>query len=160
MCSPSLAIAGASVAGAGISAAGQYQASKFNAQMAERQAALQEKAAQDVIERGDEQADRQREQTGRLIGEQRATIGASGVEMDSGSPLRLQTDSRYQGELDALTIEENARREAMGLSRGAQQSRMESEFTRRRGQIGAGSTLLTGGAQAGSNYMQLNALGG
>lgn len=160
MCSPSLAIAGASMAGAGISAAGQYQASKFNEQMAERQAAMQEEAAQDALERGEEQADRQRERTGDLIGEQRAALGASGVQMDSGSALRLQTDSRYQGELDALTIEENAQRQAMGMSRQADQTRIQGEMQGRRGRIGAGSSLLTGGARAFGQQQRLQALGG
>lgn len=156
MCEP--VITGALLAGTAMNAYGQYQAGQFNADMAERQAEIQQMAADDALERGEEAADRQRDQTQDLIGSQRAALGASGVQMDTGSALRLQADSAYLGELDALTIEENARREAMGLSRGAQDRQLEAKFSRNRGTFGAGATLLTGGANAYTTSRRLRSL--
>ena len=50
------------------------------------------------------------------IGAQRATAGASGVAIDSGSILDAQTDTSKFGALDQATIRNNAAREAWGIT--------------------------------------------
>jgi len=74
-------------------------------------AALQ---AKDAIERGVEQEGRFRAQVRGAIGTQRAGFAASNVDVGFGSPADVQGDAAYLGELDALTIRNNARREAWG----------------------------------------------
>lgn len=76
------------------------------------------------------QAGQQREQAARmrtagLIGSQRATAAAHGVDVNSGSALDVQSDAATLGELDALTIRNNAAREAynykvQGMNYGAE----------------------------------------
>jgi len=155
MCSPTAAVM---AVGTGVSAYGQYQAGQFNSKMAERQAQIQEEAAQDAINRGEDQADQVRENTESLIGDQRAAAGASGVEVSSGSPQRLQADSAYSGELDALRVKENARREALGMRRQAQSTRLQGEMTEQSSKLSAGSSLLTGGAGIARNEQRLGRL--
>jgi hypothetical protein len=79
----------------------------FNAHLADLQ-------AQDAISRGAQAEIISRQRTGQLIGAQRAAAGAQGVEVNSGSSVDAQADAARTGELDALTIRNNAARSAWG----------------------------------------------
>ncbi len=73
----------------------QSEVAKRNQELAEQQASAQRKSAYDnMIAR--------RQETARLIGKQRAAMGASGAAVDVGSNLDLQEDTAYQGEIDAI----------------------------------------------------------
>lgn len=89
---------------------GAYQSAIFSqdAKMAEAQAA-------DAIARGREAELRQRTATKQFRGAQRAGFAAQGVVLDSGSARDVQEEGVAMGELDALTIRNNARREAYGF---------------------------------------------
>lgn len=94
-----------------------------NAQNAQAQAAATtartnagyaNKAAADAITRGTYDADIQRIRTSQSIGTQRAAMAANGGQVNSGSNATIQEDTAQLGELDALTIQNNAAREAYG----------------------------------------------
>lgn len=71
-------------------------------------------AANDATSRGAYDSDLQRVKTAQNIGTQRAAQAANGGEVNSGSNAQLQEDTASLGELDALTIANNAAREAYG----------------------------------------------
>lgn len=103
---------------------------KFNAQVADNNRILAERQQKDAIERGKTEELNFRRQIAGLKGEQRASFGASGVTLDSGSPADVLTDTAVLGELDALTVRQNAQREAFGYGVQATNFATESAFQR------------------------------
>lgn len=102
---------------------GQYQANKANAEISKAQA-KQARLNAAYNER------RSREESARLMGEQAARFGASGVAME-GTPLLVMADQARQSELDALAIRtqgkqasEGYKAEARGYRRVATSSLM------------------------------------
>lgn len=132
---------------------GAYQADIYglNASVAEQQ-------AQDAIARGQLAEAHSRQGTRQLAGRQRAVAAAQGLAM-TGSIEQLQGETALLGEFDAMTIRNNARREAWGYQVEAQNDRMAASMAR----MGAAnqaaalrargtSTLLTGGLQAWGDF--------
>lgn len=107
--------------GAGAQAMGAYRASqaakaaaKYNAAVSRNNAQIAQWQAQSILAKGarDEQAQRLR--TAALKGSQRARLAANGVDLTQGSALRILQDTDYLGEMDALTIRDNAAMDAWG----------------------------------------------
>lgn len=94
---------------AGLEREGEYQAS-----LLEQNATVAEQQAADAIARGAEEEAYHRAGVRKLIGAQRAAIGASGVDIGSGSALDVQLESARLGAIDEITIRNNAAREAWG----------------------------------------------
>ena len=102
--------------------AGQAQqaSANFQAQVARNNQIVAERQAQDAILRGAGLETEKRFETQRLIGQQRAALAANGVVVSQGSALDITAGTAGLGELDALTIRNNAQREAFGFrARGA-----------------------------------------
>lgn len=149
MCVPLAALAaGAAIAGATVSAVGQIAQGQYNASVARSNAANLDAAAADATTRGGIAANQRRADTQRVIGSQRA--GMSGVDLSTGSSLDVLVGTAGIGEQDALTIENNAAREAWGYRTQAGYARQQAKFAQSQGFFGAGSTILTGSMQAGS----------
>lgn len=89
-----------------------------------------------------------REKVQQLISKQRATAGASGVDVGSGSPLQLQNDTELLGEVDALRIRENYLDQAQSLDDRSMLTKREGDAAYRKGVIGAVTAI--GSAYAGS----------
>ena len=145
MCSPTLFLVGAGSASAMSSlAAGGFadDISKFN------QAALNRQAEQ-TIEQGKVAEQAQRVKTSQLKGEQKTAFAAAGVDVASGSPVDIITDTEAIGELDALTIRGGAETEAANLRSRGISERLQGKLAKRRG-IGqaVGGLLTTGGSIA------------
>jgi hypothetical protein len=143
------------------SAAAQYQAgvARNNQTFAERYAQQEEQKG--IIE---EQAKRQ--QTAQQEGHIRAGIGGSGIEVSSGSPLRLQTDTAALGELDAETIRNNAAKAAytyrvqgMNYAASATADSMRAGEASRMGSLGAFSSIIGGAANVSEKWARLKASG-
>ena len=107
------ALVGLTAATAGYSAYSTVQQGKYEAEVAGQNAQLASKAAGDALQRGKEDAAAARMRVRAIIGAQRAKYAASGAEL-SGTPVDVLADTAQLGELDALTIENNAAREAYG----------------------------------------------
>lgn len=112
---------GLQVAGLATGVMGSYQQSKAQQSAYEYQAAVNrnnaqyaEWQAQDALQRGATAEQNQRLKTAQLKSAQRARLAANGVIIDEGSALNLLDDTGYMGERDALTIRDNAKREAWG----------------------------------------------
>lgn len=135
------------------------QAAKFNAQVASNNQVLAERQQKDALERGKEDELNLRRQVAGLKGTQRAAFGASGVALDSGSPADVLTDTAVLGELDALTVRQNAQREAYGYGIQATNFATEAAFQKSRAKSAKSmlpltmATTIAGGA---SRYFDKN----
>lgn len=138
----------------GVEAMGRYEAG-----ILEQNAGFSEQQAKDSIAIGEDQASRHKAAVRGLIGSQRVAAAASGIAIDSGSALDLQEEAAGLGELDLLTIRQNAKREAWGYKVQASNYRGQAAMARAGAKGQAASirnegytTLLTAGAQIGSMY--------
>jgi hypothetical protein len=135
-------------------------AAESGAQLSDFNAAVADIQAKDAVERGIDEASRFRQGVRTLVGSQRAGLAAQGVDVGFGSAADVQADAAFLGELDALTIETNAKREAWGFTVEAADARKRAEIQRREGVmleaagrsranaalIGGGANLLSGSA--------------
>jgi hypothetical protein len=119
----------------------QGQAASYAASYNQQTAQLQ---ADDAIARGVEDERRFRVGVSQLIGQQRAGFSGQGVDINSGTPLAVQQDAARQGELDALTIRNDAFREALGYKIQAENFSMQSKAADKQGKAGFLGTILGG----------------
>jgi len=153
------ALAIASLVGTGISSYGQWRAGRSaakagrleqeaknnEADLADYNASVADLQAEDALARGAEEENIYRAQVKTLIGRQRVGFAAGNIDVTSGLPVDVAADIAHTGELDALTIRNNAAREAWGFN-------VEGEDLRRRATIlrKEGSALEAGGRSARS----------
>ena len=159
------AVASTAIAGYGQYQAGQAakQAGEYNAAVARNNQIIAERQAEDAIKRGDIAADEQRRKTARIGAAQRVGFGSSGLAIDSGSSLDILGDTAAFGELDALTIKNNAQREAYGYRVQGMNYGAEAGLSLARGQnaatagaISAGSTVVGGLGTAADRWATYN----
>lgn len=139
--------AAAGVAG-GVAQAGAYRAQgSAENRLANVNAGYSDWQARDAIERGNLDASRAASGKEAMASTLRASMGASGVDVNSGSAAAATSDLYLMGQLDALTVQNNATREAMGY-------RVQGINERTRGRmamIGAKNAAGQSIAQAGMN---------
>lgn len=114
--------------------------SQYNADIARQQ-------AQRALDRGKTDEQQYRLSIAQLIGKQRAQLAAKGFDLGADTALQIQLDTARIGEIDALTIRNNAALEAWGYR--AQAINLENQG--RAAQIGGVISGLTGIAQGGFN---------
>lgn len=162
-----------SVISAGMSAYGQIQQgdnqkklNDYQAAIGERSAKISDQAADDAEERGRVAEQQQRLKTSQIIGTQRSALASGGVQVDSGSALDVVADSAMLGEMDALTVRQNAEREAYQYRLQAYSSRTQAGMSTLAGNNaasnaawGAGTTLIGGLGSAAMTGAKLNAAG-
>ena len=112
------------------------EAAEFNAEASDLQAA-------DAIARGQLEESTFRAGVSQEIGAARASFGASGVRVESGSPAEALASQVTIGNLDAMTIRRNALREAGAFRTAGELSR--SSITSPL--LGVGGSLLTGASE-------------
>ncbi|OBU04840.1 hypothetical protein [Morganella psychrotolerans] len=142
MCEPTM-LAAAAIGTGAMQAYSQYTSGKFNADVANQNAKLSDAAADDAVNRGNADAEKQRTRARQLAGTQAATMSANGVDLGAGGALDIFGDTAAMGELDALTVMNNASREAYGHKLQAANDRLNAKMSRRQGNIGAIGTILT-----------------
>lgn len=111
----------------------QQAASESEAQVSDYNASVADLQALDATQRGAEEESRFRTSVRGIIGQQRAGQAASGVDVGFGSAVDVQADAAMLGELDALTIRNNAAREAWGYQVQAADLRKRAAITRKEG---------------------------
>lgn len=114
-------------------------------------------AANDSVKRGGMSEDQQRLQTAAAIGTQRAGFAANGVDVNSGSAANIQDDTAQLGEFDALTIRNNAAREAWGYRTQSQTYRDSAKTALSSAKNNMFGSLLGAGAQGASAYAKMGA---
>lgn len=148
---------------AGVSAVGSIQqgnaankAAQFNASINEQNAALAERYAEIELQRGEKEAQRQRVKTSQTMGEQRARLGASGVDLSVGNPVDILADTAAAGEIDVQNILYNSelsaydkRADAVNFRNQAQLQRWEGKNAKKAGYFDAVTTLIGGASKSG-----------
>lgn len=132
-----------------IKARGRYEESIYNTN-----ARLANLKAKDAIERGKTEANKLRSESRKFIGAQRAAAAAQGVQVDIGSVGDIVNETENLTALDAITIKNNAFREAFGYRVESIEQRYMGQNARRSADFEARSTILTGiqqGALIGGN---------
>ncbi len=141
-----------SLAGGMMGAQNARQQGAFQEAMAEQNAAYKEAAAQDAEKRGAVDADRYRRQVGQLIGSQRTGFASNGIDVNSGTAAEIQDDTAAFGEFDALTIANNAAREAWGYRVGAQNDLMNGRMAQSNAKSAATGSILGGVGSAFGSF--------
>ncbi len=107
--------------GATASAFGSYYASKaqklalaVSADVSDINARMAETAAQQALLSGQREEQRVRLNTANVKSAQRVNLAASGVDISSGSAANVLKSTDVMGEIDALTVKDNAMRQAFG----------------------------------------------
>lgn len=151
---------GVSALGNGISqSSALHSQADYQRLVAGENARLAEIKAGDAMERGDRAANKADLQTSRLIGAQRASYGAQGVDVNTGSAAKVQSDSATLGALDSLTIKNNAWREAWGYKVQADNDAFAGKFTGMSLDYQGNNTLLTGGMNALTDFTKAGYVG-
>lgn len=117
-------------------------------------------AAADARVRGARSADQVRIQGQQLIGTQRAAQAASGGVVDEGSNALIQQDTAQFAELDALTISNNAAREAYGYEVQQVEALQTAKNLRKQGRRGVLTSLIGGALQGGAGAYSAGLFGG
>jgi hypothetical protein len=153
MCEP--ITIGLMAAGSLLDATGQIRAGNERKKIADRNAELADFAAVDAEKRGATEAGLARMKTSKVVGQQAAAIGSSGVDIASGTPQAVMDETRAIGELDAQTVRNNAAREAWGYRSQGQDFRDQGKLDQQTSTFGAASTLLGGAAHIGPRAWKL-----
>lgn len=137
------------------------QQAAYARQMGERNRQIAESAALYAEGKGKYEAALLREKTQKVMGQERALYGKSGVTLE-GTPGAVVADTFAQGERDARMAIQNANYEAWKMRTGGETSLWESQMQSNKylqgasasksmgysnlasGMIGAGSSILTG----------------
>lgn len=131
----------------------QYESQKaearYNEAVEKDKARIGDAQAEQALELGNIEEDRQRARVRAAIGSQRVALAANNIDSSSGSALDLIGETAQFGEEDALAIRANAAREAWGYKVGANDSRNQAKLTKAAGKNRGTATLLNTGAQVG-----------
>lgn len=170
MCDPTMMMI-ASVAGTAFQTLGAYSAAKAEKQQLKYQASIDEQNrkiadynAQAATERGEVEEKQRRLEISQDQGSQLAMLAANGMDIGEGSALDIMADTAFTGELDALTIRDNARREAFGYEVDAYNKSASAVMKRSAASnispaTAALGTLATEGAKTGAMYSKYKADG-
>lgn len=136
-------------------AGAQRRQAQLDAFYAEQNAQLADEAATDARLRGAMEAGYHRMRGSYEIASARAAFGASGVDGSVGSAVDAMAAMRMTNELEALTLESNAAREARGYSIESWRSREQARVSRQRGEADVFSTLLGGAGDTAEGVVRV-----
>lgn len=131
-------------------AQGQYQQS-----LAETNASMADLAEKETLQAGDVAAGRKNEQTKQAVGSELAEQGASGVDVASGSAALVRGGTKLAGDIDELTIRNNAARAAFGYKVQGIQDKFQGQFAQLTAKSEAEQSLLSGGLGAISGPLSI-----
>jgi len=144
---------------------GEYQrsVSSMNASILDAQAndaiARGDTAAAEALRAGNVSASNIKKDAKKVSGSQRAALSAQGIDVSSGSASDVLSETQSQAEqdfnrtkyfskLDAITIKNNAWREAWGFKTESANTLFSGNMARSVGDLRSSNTLLTGGLKA------------
>jgi hypothetical protein len=161
-----LAIAAVGAAVSGYSAIqnseAQAAAAKYQAQVASNNQQIASMNANQAVEQGNQQLQAEQQQAAQRQGTIRAVMGASGIDLNSGSALRDQQGVAEVDTLNEQTITSNAARSAwnyknQGADYGATAAlgEMQAQSAQSAGLMSGFSSLLSGAGSFASGYQKL-----
>lgn len=134
------------VFGALSNAKSQSNAATYNKQVAQRDQQIS-------LDQGNAQAAIQARSARMQIDAGRAQYGASGVDVNSGSPLDVLQSSAMNASLDNQTIKYNSQVKGFGYGNEATSYEYQANAATKKGYWSAGSDILSGGSKAyGASY--------
>ncbi|CAJ0778737.1 hypothetical protein LMG7141_00793 [Ralstonia condita] len=136
--------AAASTYSAVSSANAQKAASAYQAQVAQNNATIAGMNANAEIEKGNQQVQAAQEQAAQHQGMIRAVMGASGLDLNSGSALRNQEGMAQIDQMNQATITSNAARAAWNYRNSGANFGAESQLDMMRGNEAATASYLSG----------------
>lgn len=142
----------ATVGSAVVQANAQEKANAYQAQVASNNQKTAEANAEYSLQVGDTKVAAKQQQTSQMLGAERAGLAASGVDLDSGSPLRLQKDTATLGQVDADTIRSNAARDAYGYRTQGLNFGIVAQQDRTAGNLDAFGDILTGASSVAGKW--------
>ena len=162
MCGPA-ALPALSIVGAAVSAGGQIysgimasNAAKYRGDIAEQNKGLAREAAQDEIERGEEDQRQLGREVAQRVGSQTARMAANNVDITVGSAARTIDDTKMLGREDSEILAENTRRAVRGQQINAHNfeaekraARVEAKGAKIASYFGAASSIIGGATQYG-----------
>lgn len=166
MCEPATIAMAAAAIGSGVTAMQsivQGQAAKsqanYQAAVARNNKIIADRAADQAEETGRAEAARVQQDSASLRARQRAVLAANGVSLGFGSANDIEESTALVGQLDALTYQERARRQAENLRfRGdmfeseAQLSKLAGEQKQRDSLFNAAVTVADGTASVAGKW--------
>lgn len=162
------AVVGTGIAGYGAIQQGNaaQSAADYQAQVATNNATIADQNAKSAVAAGNAQAEQQRMKTNAIIGAQVAAQASSGLDTGSGSPLDVRTSTKELGELDVLTIRNNAARQAYGYQSQSNSFAAQSGLdlatganAATAGQISSVSSILGGASSVGKKFADFKTSG-
>jgi hypothetical protein len=159
-----IGLAGAATSAVGGIEAGQATAASdsYQAQVAANNATLAKQQGKLDIQSGEIAAVDQGLKTKAKIGTEKASQGASGIDVNSGSAADVRAGTAMVGTVDVSTIRSNAVKKAYSDEVQAnsdtaqgQLDTMGASAAETGADIGAAGTLLTGASTVGANYAKL-----
>jgi hypothetical protein len=157
-----------SLVGAASSAYSAWQSAKFQkkqlaneAELAEINARVAEQGAESALIAGQKQESAIRSRTAQIKSAQRAGLGASGVDLGTGSAANLLTSTDVMGEIDANTAEINAIQSAWGYRTQASNALASAAMSRAASAgISPGSaafaSILSSAPQVAASWYKVN----
>lgn len=148
---------------------GQQQSAmfKYQAQIDKNNAVMADRQAEDALARGQEEERKHRIKIGLLKGSQINAFASNGVTVDSGTPLDVLGDTAEAGELEALTIRNNADREEWGYRvqgsnyrNSASMQTAGASNAMSSGYTSAVGTVLSGAGTVADRWYSYNSYGG
>lgn len=104
--------------------------------------------AKQALQAGDQEASRYSAKGRQTVGAQRAALAAQGIDVNIGSAIDVQEETKRIIETDVNQIRTNAIREAWGYKTEASNLRAQAGFTRAASEAGYVGSLISGGARA------------
>lgn len=159
----------AGLASAAVGAVGAIQqgnaaaaSANYNAKVNENNNILAQRAAEDARKRGEVEAQEHNRKVSALRGKQTAMMAANGLDVTSGSPLDILTDTAQMGALDTQTIRNNAEREGLGYEAQGMNfraeaglNRMQAKSAKQAGMIGAFGSVVSGVGQVADKWYKM-----
>jgi hypothetical protein len=154
-------VEGAGVALSGVAAYNKSKADKtaydMQATVADNNATMARAQASDAIKRGQTAEVNAQLRTRQLQGTQAAQMAANGLDLSSGSPLSILSDTEFMGANDAAVIHANALKEAYGFNMQEANSTNNAKLLRYRSGMespgtAAATSLLTGAGTVASRW--------
>lgn len=152
ICEPTTILAVATLATGAFTAYQQNQAGKAQQQAFEQQAQIDRAGAADAMAAGDRETERMLWRTRQALGQQRAAIGASGLDPTFGTPLEILGETAAFGQMEMADARMNAARNAWGYEASAITNQNRGANARWEGRQQAIGTVLGSMAQAGGMY--------
>lgn len=148
MCNPMFLMAGASA----IKGIGDYSSAIQGAKAMNANAAELDRAAADTNQRGAAAAASVLQRGQEVKGTQSVAMAANGLDFSQGTGADVLAKTAADTQFDAMTVQNNAMREAYGLNVRAIQQRYQAKATKRQAAIGLAGSLLGSGAQAWGGF--------